>query len=582
VILRGSSVSWGAFVGAAHVLDSRAWLAAAAKVPAKQGAARELERLSAARARAAAQLERVQEQLVRRGRRGDSGIFAAHEAMLMDRAFAQRIERAVADEGLSAEAAVARAASALHDELESSGVPMVRDKAADVLDVGRRLARCLDPRIESDALSEAPTVIVTTTLLPSELVRLVHRGPIAALVETCGPRSHVAILARALGIPLVSGISPASVPDGSEVFLDADEGLAVVAPTGTEQELARRIRAKLDAAAAGETQAIGQPTTRDGVPVAVALNISDPLEAEAVPELGAAGVGLYRTEFLYMDRPGWPSEAESLESFEQVARAVGAGELQIRLADFGADKRPDYSDIPTGRNPSLGVRGVRLLLQRDDILGPQVRALAALARFRPVTVLVPMLDGLDTLLRLEERLRRLCRAEGELPFGIGAMVEIPAAALTIDEILARVDCVSIGLNDLTQYLMAADREDELVERYHDALQPAVLRLVRQVVEAADRVGKPVSVCGELAGDPALTTVLLALGVRRFSVSRPDYLRVVTAIRRHSIAELAPLREELMRCGSGAQVRRLLSEHLAGDPRENPGSVRVPASPGRAW
>jgi phosphotransferase system enzyme I (PtsI) len=299
--------------------------------------------------------------------------------------------------------------------------------------------------------------------------------------------------------------------------------------------------------------------TRDGVAIHLALNISDPRQAELVPRFGASGVGLFRTEFLYMDRRSWPTEEESYAAYERVAGAIGSGELHIRLADFGADKCPVYADFPMGRNPSLGVRGVRLLLQREDILGPQARAIARLAERRPVVLLVPMLDSLDTLRRLTRKLEEICGVQqAAFPFQLGAMIEVPAAAIAIEEILEEVDLVSIGLNDLTQYLLAADREEESVQHYHDALQPAVLRVISQVVAAAVAQEKPVTVCGELAGDPALTAVLLALGVHRFSVSRPDYGRAVDLMEQLSIAELETRRDRVLRARTGGEVRQILA------------------------
>jgi phosphotransferase system enzyme I (PtsI) len=559
MILRGHGVSPGFFEGRAHVLDAGAWIHAAAAVTPRRGPDGERERLRAAQARACAQLERVQNQLSHQGRKEDAEIFAAHAAMMRDPALLRRVEKGIIDDGLSAEAAVADATTLLHAEFEASPLAMVRDKAADVLDIGHRLLRCLDPQVEARAVHGEPRVLVAETLTPSELVRFAHRGPCAALVETCGPKSHVAILARSLGIPLLTGVpSPLEqVAEDALLVLDAEEGIVLVEPRGDELEAAGRIRDAI-ARAAREPPTPRQPVTRDGIAIQLALNISDPLEGEFVAQLGASGVGLFRTEFLYMDRQAWPSEEESFAAYSQVAATIGEGELHIRLADFGADKCPDYADFPIGRNPSLGVRGVRLLLQRNDILAPQVRAIARLGERRPVVLLVPMLDSPDTLERLTSRLKEICGSwRSGLPFQLGAMVEVPAAALAISEILEEVDLVSIGLNDLTQYLMAADREDESVERYHDPLQPAVLRLVWQVVSAADAAGKPVNVCGELAGDSALATALLALGLRRFSVSRPDYSRAVALMERLSMSALEEHRHELLRARTGGEVRRIL-------------------------
>jgi phosphotransferase system enzyme I (PtsI) len=560
MILRGRGLCPGFFEGRAHVLDAAAWIAAAEQVLPQLGTEREMERLRAAQARARAQLARVQAQLSRQGRKEDAEIFAAHVAMMRDPVLLQRIEQGIVSSRLSAEAAVAAATVAFHAEFEASGPSMVRDKAPDVLDIGHRLLRCLDPRVESLVVHGQPAVLVSSMLTPSELVRFAHRGPCAALTESCGPKSHTAILARSLGIPLIAGIaSPADkVAEDELVLVDAGSGIAVVDPREAELDLAARIRAEF-VRLKSERPKPRQPVTRDGVAIDLALNISDPEEAELVPRFGASGVGLFRTEFLYMDRKSWPSEEESYAVYERVAKAIGNGGLHIRLADFGADKCPDYADFPMGRNPSLGVRGVRLLLQRDDILGPQVRAIARLAERRPVVLLVPMLDSLDTLRRLTVKLEDLCRVRrGAFPFQLGTMIEIPASAVAIEEILEEVDLVSIGLNDLTQYLMAADREDDSVQHYHDALQPAVLRLISRVVAAAAAQGKPVSVCGELAGDPALAVVLLTLGVRRFSVSRPDYYRAADLMERFSIAELEKCRDQILRARTGAEVRQILA------------------------
>jgi phosphoenolpyruvate-protein phosphotransferase len=567
MILHGRGLCPGLFEGRAHVLDAAAWISAATAVAPRQGSERELERLRAAQARASAQLERVQRQLSHQGRKEDAEIFAAHATMMRDPALLQRVERAIAAEGLSAEAALAQATASFHAELEASPLPMARDKAADVLDIGHRLLRCLDPRVESRALHGEPTVLVASTLTPSELVRFAHRGPCAALTESCGPRSHTAILARSLGIPLLAGIaSPAEkVAEDELVLVDAGGGLAVVSPSGHELELATRIRTALSQVRR-ERPTPRQPVTRDGVAIQLALNISDPKQAELVPRFGASGVGLFRTEFLYMDRKAWPSEEESYAAYERVAAVIGSGELHLRLADFGGDKCPEYADFPIGRNPSLGIRGVRLLLQREDILGPQVRAIARLARRRPVGLLVPMLDGLDTLRRLTRKLEEICGVQRRaFPFQLGAMIEVPAAAVAAAEILDDVDLVAIGLNDLTQYLLAADREDDSVRHYHDALQPAVLRLISQVVAAAAERGKPASVCGELAGDPVLTAVLLMLGVRRLSVSQSDYRRVVDLAERLSIADLEKHRDQVLRARTGGEVRQILA---ALQPAEN--------------
>jgi phosphotransferase system enzyme I (PtsI) len=558
MILRGKCVAAGIAEGRIRVVDVGGWLASALARESMLSADAEIERFEAARSRAGRELDRVRNLLTQRGRADDAGIFAAQATMLGDPKLNSRIEAEIRANLQSAEAAVARIAIEIHNSLKESDAPMLRDKAADILDVGQRLVHCLDESAVAE--TQSADIIFASSVVPSQLVRYVHHGVVAVITETCGSRSHTAILARGLGMPMVTAIDGAvnRIRDGAPALIDAAAGLVIVDPGPADEETARHIReSKTPASMCGLT--LVPKTTKDGVPVALLLNISDPLEAENASAAGLAGVGLFRTEFLYMDRSGWPTDEESFQDYDRVARALGAAELNIRLADFGAEKCPAYADIPMNRNPSLGLRGVRLLLGRPDILEPQVRALARLARTRPVTVLLPMVDTLDTLLRIRGELRRICgSSEGEaLPFRLGTMVEVPSAALMLEDIIEQVDSVSVGLNDLTQYLLAADRDDEFMESYHDPLQPVVLRMLHRIVQTADAHGKPVTMCGELAGDPKLTALMLALGVRRISVSRSHASRVAAALTDLSISEVAPLGPAVLRCSTGQEVRELL-------------------------
>jgi phosphoenolpyruvate-protein phosphotransferase len=558
MILAGKCVCPGIAEGRAHVVDSGGWLAAALARETVLDPQAEFERFEAGRLRAGRELERLRNLLAQRGQAHDAGIFAAQATILDDRNLLERVEEEIRANLQSAESAVARVAIEIHNSLRESELPAIRDKAADVFDVGQRLVQS---RGETAPL-ETPTagVIVASSVVPSDLVHYVHHGAVAVVTETCGSKSHTAILARGLGIPMVTGIEAAvrKIRDQASVLIDAGAGLVVVDPGTAEEETVRRIRASRTPLHVSSLPAVPR-ATRDGVKVDVLLNISDPIEAENLGEDGVAGVGLFRTEFLYMDRITWPTEDESFQAYHRVSRSVGSRELNIRLADFGAEKCPAYADIPVNRNPSLGIRGVRLLLARPDILEPQVRALARLAASRPVTVLLPMIDTLDTLQRARAAIERACGVSpgGALPFRLGTMIEIPAAAMAVDDLIHEVDSLAVGLNDLTQYLLAADRDDEFVESYHDALQPPVLRLLHRVTQAADGCGKPVTMCGELAGESSLTALLLALGVRRFSVSRSHVGRIGAALRDLSVSEGAALAPAVLVCKSGREIRRLL-------------------------
>lgn len=565
MILSGKTIAPGIARGVAHVIDARALIAAAQHITPDGTPQKEAERLHSAIGHACVELDRLQRQLTGRVQASDVSIFASHAGLLRDSKFVSLIEKEIYENGQSAEAAVSRVVNDLHTEFLAHKVALLEDKASDILDIGRRLLHCLSSTQGTEFEIGEAAVIVAASLTPSELVRFSHQGVVAVVTETCGPKSHTAILARGLAIPLLTGINSVceTVADHTDVIVDATGGRLIVAPTAAQQAAFQTLLDKQAAKVAEEESHAGPTITTDGVRIKVLFNISDPVEAEVIEQWDADGVGLFRTEFLYMDRTWWPSADENYAIYRQVSDLLGDRELNVRLVDFGAEKSPPYADIPLNRNPSLGLRGIRLLLQREDILRPQVIAIAKLARERPLTLLLPMLDTLDTL---ELAVEKLCRFSGsasraELPFKLGTMIEVPAAAFLIDELVERVDSIAIGLNDLTQYLLAADRDDEFVERYHDPMQPVVLRLMRRILEAAEARNRPVTICGELAGDPKLTGLLLALGVRGLSVSRSNYLSVASMVRQLSLRSLDGVADEVVKLTTGAEVRKYVSEHF---------------------
>ena len=565
MILQGKSISPGVARGVIHVVDARLLLHSAQNVPAHGPPEIELERLHAAIGLAGMQLRRMIRQLGKRVARQDVGIFDTHAAILHDPRLIQPIEAHIRGQQRSADAAIASVVLELYETFSVSTSSMIYDKASDILDIGRRLVQCLGTNRDSEDELVKTAVVVAAELTPSEVVHYAHLGARAFIAEVCGAKSHTAILARGLGLPMVvaSGAVEQAAIENAEVLVDATRGIVIISPTAEDAATVQEILSQTEHAAPAALVKPPPAITADGTPITLLLNTSDPTEAAAVLRLGAAGIGLFRTEFLYMDRSWWPTEDENFADYQKVAEAIGDTELNLRLADFGAEKSPSYADIPVNRNPSLGLRGIRLLLEREDILKPQLAAIVRIANIRPVTLLLPMLDTLDTL---ERTIAKLCSFSGcqnrdGLPFRLGTMIELPSAALMIDEIADRVDSLAIGLNDLTQYVLAADRDDEHVEVYHDALQPAVLRLMCKIIEAGNRRGKPVTVCGELAGDPTLTGLLLAFGLRRLSVSRTSYRAVVAAIRKVSLGSCRGLGDEVLRLTSGAQVREFIAKRF---------------------
>ncbi len=564
MILQGKKISDGVAAGKSHLIGLPTLLAAALKILPQGNPDSEVERLNAAVALAEMQLVRLRRQLQGKIPQQDVGIFGAHSGMLRDGKFLAKIEEEIRRHGRSAESAVARVVKELFAGLMGSGLPLAQDKSYDILDIGRRLVRCLSPSGAADEELGEHRIIIASSLTPSELVRYVRMGAKGFITETCGVKSHTAILARGFGLPLVTGITEAQdrIPQDASVIIDGERGLVFLNPTPEEQPQVDSLLQQIRGEEETPVEAL-EPRTQDGEQITLLMNISAPAEAFAVSRFKAAGIGLFRTEFLYIDRDGWLTSDESLAIYKDVADRLGSLELNVRLVDFGAEKSPAYADIPVNRNPSLGLRGIRLLLQREDIMKPQVVALEKLARERPITVHIPMLDTLDTWDSAVEKLCRFsgCRKRAELPFKLGAMIEVPSAALMIDQLAPEVDAFSIGLNDLTQYLLAADRDDEVVGSFHDAMQPAVLRLVRQLVESAATFERPLTVCGELAGDPQLTGLMLGLGIRRFSVSRSNYRDVVRLLNRLSIARCRDIAQEILQMRTGAQIREFVSRHL---------------------
>lgn len=566
MILQGKTISPGIVRGITHVADAPTLLAAAQGIPASGTPEQELERLSAAVGRASAQLDQMRRHLTGKISASEVGIFAAHGSLLRDPKFLSQMEAEIRQHGQSAGAAVSRVVKSLYATFRTSNITLAQDKATDILDIGRRLIQCLtDASLADDDLG-ANAVVVAPSLTPSELVKYAHQGVIGFVTETCGPKSHTAILARGFGLPLIT-LNQATcekIPNHSEIVLDGPHGVIVVDPGDEDMATVAAIIESIPPVEPPAEPASLQTITQDGVAIRLLINISDPTEADAVGQYGAAGVGLFRTEFLYMDRLWWPSEEECLEIYRDVSNRVGQGELNIRLVDFGAEKCPPYADFPINRNPSLGLRGIRLLLQREDILRPQVRVLAKLAKERPINILLPMVDSMDTLEKTLEQLCRICgcRTREQLPFKVVTMIEVPAAALLIDDFITRVDGISIGLNDLTQYMLAADRDDEYVGPYHDALQPAVLRTIANLNRSAAAQGKPATICGELAGDPHLTGLLLGLGTRQLSVSRTNYIQVVRAIQALRLDKVTQLAEQVLKLNTGAAIRQFWADHNA--------------------
>lgn len=493
-----------------------------------------------------------------------AGILDMQVLLVDDEAFAGAALAAVGD-GVPAGRAVRQAAGRLARTLAADADPYRMARAEDVEDVARRVLARLAGATAARVSGEG--VVVADLLGPGDTVGL-DRGRVRGLLTARGaPAGHAAILARALGIPAVVGAGEAvlRVEEGQPVLVDGDTGAVYVQP-GT----AVRHRYEERRAAAAEVRAeaqrlAGEPAvTRDGVRIVVEANVGSLADAEAAAGAGAEGVGLLRTELWFLGRDEPPGEDEQAEVYAAVATRLGGAEVTVRTLDVGADKPAAYLRQDPEDNPFLGVRGLRLGLARPEVLRTQLRAVVRAAARHPVRVMVPMVttvDELDAARALLDWARQDVAGGGgpvpeRVPFG--AMVEVPAVALLADAFAARVDFLSVGTNDLTQYVLAAERGNPHVAGLGDACHPAVLALLARVVEAGERHGCEVAVCGEIAGDPAAVPLLVGLGVTRLSAAPTAVPLVKQAVRATVRAEAADLARTALAATSAAEVRALLS------------------------
>lgn len=442
-------------------------------------------------------------------------------------------------------------------------------RAADVRDVGMRVLSKLAPELHlqpATTAAQEQVVIAANDLTPSDTAVL-DTSKVAGLVTAQGgPTSHTAIIARTLGIPAVvaAGANLLTLKDGSPVVIDGDAGVLYThlsdADLASARAYADKQQEQMRAAAA---QALEPAITVDGHRVDIAANVNRPDQVPAALAAGAEGVGLMRTEFLFLERNEAPSEEEQYYTYCDMIAGLAGKPLIIRTLDIGGDKQVDYLHLPREENPFLGVRGSRLMLRRPDLLEPQLRAIYRAAQTGPVHIMFPMVTRLDELLALRAAAERARKAVQGPEVPIGIMIEVPAAVAMAPELAAHCDFFSIGTNDLTQYVLAVDRQHPELAREADSLHPAVVRMMAQTIAGARHASTDghtcwVGVCGGLAGDPLGAAILTGLGVQELSMSPNDIAKVKATLRSHSHAEMEAIAIAALRCADAQAVRALAS------------------------
>jgi phosphotransferase system enzyme I (PtsI) len=452
----------------------------------------------------------------------------------------------------------------------------LRSRIDDIDQVVGRIHAALHKR-DADLQGIAGDILVTDNIAPSDLAQLHAQGVMAVVTASGSPLSHSAILARSLHVPLVIGAAHVlqKVNDGDVLAVDGGSGLVILEPNADDLR-EHHARVKEYARERKQLHRLRREPTRtsDGVDIKLWANAESREDVAEAHALGAAGVGLYRTEFLFMHRPAdlrhtVPDEEEQFRAYRDLVLGMTGRMVTIRTLDIGADKADESGLALTGEpNPALGLRGVRLSLSRTDLFRTQLRAILRASAYGPVRVLVPMVSGREEMIAVRTLMldaQRELRIEGcaiadTVP--LGAMIEVPSAAISLQTFIDTTDFLSIGTNDLVQYLLAADRTNDALGELYSPLHPAVLRLLYDVIRAARKHGKPLAVCGEIAGDPMFTPVLLALGLEEFSLHPGTLLELRREVRRLDLSALRARTATLLRARDRASIERWLAQAIA--------------------
>ena len=454
-----------------------------------------------------------------------------HLLMLEDTALTDGVRRLVAEQQCSAEWALQCHRDALIAFFDQMDDPYLRTRRDDIMHVAGQIQGFLrgeSPRSASDARDLAGYVVVARDLTPADAILLHHRGAVAFVTEYGGPMSHTAILARSLSVPAVMGLHDISRYLRAEELLivDGASGTVIVNADARLIDDYRRRRLGLEARRRRLRALVERPTrTRDGIEIRLLANLELPEDIALAKANGALGVGLYRTEFLYMNRADLPDEEEHLANYSAMLAALDGRPITIRTLDLGVDKHSEALARPNSNvsNPALGLRAIRLCLKEPALFRPQVRAILRASALGPVRLMLPLVTSvheLDRALAIIAELKRQLDRDGlayDDAMPVGAMIEVPAAALTARAIARRMDFLSIGTNDLIQYTLAIDRLDDAVNDLFDPVHPAILRLIQLTIKAGHALDVPVGMCGEMAGDPRFTRLLLGMGLREFSM-----------------------------------------------------------------
>lgn len=566
--LRGICASSGIAIGPAFL-----YLPEAPEVPRTSpvGVESEIERLEGAVAQVEEALAYLKDLMLKKSATEEAQIFDAHALFLKDPAFIGETIKRIRGDEVNAEMAVDLVVKNLQQTFLEMENEYFRARADDVIDVGYRLIRTLlgVPQPDFQSMKE-PSIVIAHDLLPSDTALMDTEMVLGFATVGGGQTSHVAILARSLGIPALVGVADdlVDIEPGIRCILDGVDGQIGIDPGESTirkyHDLKQRCEADIQEALQHAREAA---ITKDGKQIEVVANIGQVEEAGQAIREGAEGVGLLRTEFLFLDRTDEPTEEEQYQGYRAIAEALGEYPLIVRTLDIGGDKPCQYISVESEENPFLGLRGVRLSLTHEDLFKTQLRALLRAAHGHNIKIMFPMVATVEEVRQARALLDEVAAdleagSQEHGPVEVGIMIEIPAAAVAADHLAKVVDFFSIGTNDLTQYVMAADRGNPNVQGLIDAFNPAVLRLIAQTIRSAHEAGIWVGLCGELAGDPLAVPLLLAMGLDEFSMGIASIPIVKQEIRNWSVKDARAVLEACLQLEGPSAIRSYLTEEKA--------------------
>ncbi|WP_010647487.1 phosphoenolpyruvate--protein phosphotransferase [Oceanobacillus massiliensis] len=529
----------------------------------------EIARLEEALKISRQELEKIKEHTKKEIGDEHAEIFSAHLLVLSDPELINPMKEKINSENVNAEAALDAVATMFIDMFKNMDNEYMRERAADIQDVTKRvMAHLLGAHFPDPALINEQVIVIANDLTPSDTAQLNREFVKGFATDIGGRTSHSAIMARSLEIPAVVGTKDitASVSADDTIIIDGLEGIVIVNPTDEELESYHKKQEAFAAQQAEWGKLKDEPTfSSDGEQVELVANIGTPNDVEGVLNNGGEGIGLYRTEFLYMGKSELPSEEEQYEAYKSVLEQMGDKPVVVRTLDVGGDKELSYLDLPKELNPFLGYRAIRFCLENEHVFRPQLRALLRASAHGNLKIMFPMIATLEEFRQAKALLmdeKEALKADGVKvsdDIEVGIMVEIPSTAVIARQFAKEVDFFSIGTNDLIQYTMAADRMNEQVSYLYQPYHPAILNLVNNVIEAAHKEGKWAGMCGEMAGDSIAIPILLGLGLDEFSMSATSVLPARTQILGLSKKEMSSFKEQLLSMGTAEEVVAFIKE-----------------------